>query len=104
MGMHHDRDHDAPPGTVPEVSRAKAGGHTHQAGPAPYVDYGPLPEDAESLIGQVLDQPWLKRGAEDLAVGWAIEHSLPEHEAAVGARVVPAVHHGRDKLLGYPAR
>jgi hypothetical protein len=46
------------------------GGCTRQAGPAPCLDYDPLPEDAESLIGQVLDQPWLKRGAEDLAIGW----------------------------------
>ena len=74
-------------------------GHTRQAGPAPYLDYDPLPEDAESLIGEVLDQPWLKRGPEDLAVGWAIEHSLPEHDAAVRARVVPAVQRTREEVV-----
>ncbi|MDF2092592.1 helicase-related protein [Knoellia sp. 3-2P3] len=69
------------------------------AGPAPYLDYDPLADDAESLIEPVLDQPWLERGAEDVAIGWAIEHSLQDHEAAVRARVIPAVQRTREEVV-----
>jgi superfamily II DNA or RNA helicase len=73
-------------------------GHTRTAGPAPYLDYDPLPDDTGPLLRQVLDEPWLDRGAEDIAVGWAIEHSLAEHERTVRARVLPAVARTREEV------
>jgi superfamily II DNA or RNA helicase len=72
---------------------------TRYAGPAPYLDYEPLAEDAALLVEEVLKQPWLERGAEDLAVSWAIEHSLPEHAAAVRARITAAVQRARDEVV-----
>jgi superfamily II DNA or RNA helicase len=72
---------------------------TRHAGPAPYLDYDPLPEGAEPVVDVVVTQPWLERGAEDLAVGWAIEHSLPEHAAAVRARITAAVQRIREEVL-----
>lgn len=66
-------------------------GEAWPAGTAPYLDYSPLPDEDGHLIDPLLSQPWLSRGAEDVAVAWAVEHSLPEHETEVRKRVEAAV-------------
>lgn len=73
-------------------------GDTRSAGPAPYLDYEPLPADDTDLLDGVLDQPWLARGAEDIATEWAIEHSLQDHATQIRARVLPAVARTRDQV------
>lgn len=45
-----------------------------------------------------MEDPWLARGAEDLAVSWAIEHSLPEHTREITGRVVPMVERARSQV------
>ena len=48
----------------------------------------------------MVNQPWLERGPEDLAVGWAIEHSLPEHaRGRPRTNYVPAVQRTRDEVV-----
>lgn len=68
-----------------EQSEARA------AGPAPYLDYrAPSPREleyAKSLVGA----PWLGSGAEQVAMDWAIQQSVPEHLSRVRERVVPVV-------------
>jgi superfamily II DNA or RNA helicase len=73
-------------------------GQTRHAGPAPYLDYEPVHSGDESAVDKVIDDPWLAAGAEDLAVGWAIENSLTEHERQVRARVQPNVARTRDQV------
>jgi superfamily II DNA or RNA helicase len=73
-------------------------GTARDAGPAPYLDYEPIAEGLTDALEQVLSEPWLERGAEDIAVDWAIEHSTTEHETAVAARVLPAVEHTRGEV------
>ncbi len=73
-------------------------GHAREAGPAPYLDYEPLPAEAEQVVDALIDDPWLARGAEDIAVGWAIEHSLQQHEQQVRAQVLPNVERTRDQV------
>jgi len=73
-------------------------GATRSAGPAPYLDYEPLVDDDADLLEGVLDQPWLARGAEDIATEWAIEHSLQDHATQIRARVLPAVARTRDQV------
>ncbi|WP_347350528.1 helicase-related protein [Intrasporangium sp.] len=74
------------------------GGSARDAGPAPYLDYQPMPTDSDPVVEQVLAEPWLARGAEDIAVDWAIANSTTEHETAVAARVLPAVQHTRAEV------
>ncbi len=74
------------------------GGQARHAGPAPYLDYEPVPSEAESVVDTVINDPWVAAGAEDLAVGWAIENSLVEHEAQVRARVEPNVQRTRHQV------
>ena len=76
-------------------------GRTRGGGPAPYLDYrGALPDEAQS-VAVVFDQPWLRRGAEELAVSWAIEHLLGEHRTEVYARVVLAERGGTLRVLRF---
>lgn len=73
-------------------------GRAMNAGPAPYLDYEPMPEGTDTLVDRVVGEPWLARGAEDVAIEWAIQHSLQEHERQVRDRVLPAVARTRDEV------
>ena len=91
-------DGNSPPRTVSKrfsFVELLRDGSARDAGPAPYLDYQPMPDASEPVIEQVLAEPWLARGAEDVAVDWAIANSTTEHETAVAARVLPAVEHTR---------
>ncbi|MFE5702187.1 helicase-related protein [Rhodococcus koreensis] len=57
------------------------------AGPAPYLDAEPLPPDTQDIVEEVLAQPWLAAGVEQLATEWAVQHEQPEHLAAIRARI-----------------
>ncbi|MBI1758232.1 MAG: DUF3883 domain-containing protein [Actinobacteria bacterium] len=71
---------------------------TRPAGPAPYLDYEPLQPEESGIVAQVVAQPWLGNGAEELAVGWAIEHALAEHLRHVEQQILPAVARTRDQM------
>jgi len=73
-------------------------GDARPAGPAPYLDYESLPIEAEPHIDAILDQGWLARGVEDVALEWAIEHTLAEHTSEVEGRVLPAVARTRQEV------
>ncbi|WP_354253523.1 helicase-related protein [Arthrobacter sp. UYEF21] len=73
-------------------------GAVHPAGPAPYLDYEALPAGAEASVEAALAEPWLVRGAEDIAVEWAIQHSLQEHENEIRAMVLPMVQRTREQV------
>jgi len=47
------------------------------AGVAPYLNYTPASEEERELVANLLREPWLARGVEDIAVEWAIESGLP---------------------------
>ncbi|WP_409330383.1 helicase-related protein [Trujillonella humicola] len=68
-----------------------AAGSAQLAGPAPYLDLQPLPSGGRPAADHVLAESWLSTGVEQLALGWAAEHSQPEHRADVAARVLPLV-------------
>ncbi|MDK3258349.1 helicase-related protein [Blastococcus capsensis] len=80
-----------------------AAGQAQLAGPAPYLDLQPLPPSGRAAADHVLGESWLCGGVEQLALGWAAEHSQPEHRAEVAARVLPLVertrHQVQDRLL-----
>ena len=73
-------------------------GEVRGAGPAPYLDYEPMPDGSDTAVDRILAEPWLARGAEDIAMEWAIAHSVQEHEAQVRGRVLAEVVHTRDAV------
>ncbi len=66
-------------------------GTPRSAGPAPYLDYEPVPADERDAAQRAAAEPWLAAGIEELATEWAIEHALGEHLHDVEQRIVPAV-------------
>jgi superfamily II DNA or RNA helicase len=73
-------------------------GTARAGGPAPYLDYEPATPDEAAAVDQAVTQPWLARGVEDLALGWAIEHSLPEHRRNVETFILPLVQRTREQV------
>uniref|UniRef100_UPI002AD4796D helicase-related protein n=1 Tax=unclassified Frankia TaxID=2632575 RepID=UPI002AD4796D len=78
-------------------------GKAADPGPAPYLSYEPLADGGTHALAAAVAAPWLIRSPEDLAIDWAVEHSLVEHLTAVEGRVLPRVartrHHVRERLL-----
>lgn len=94
-------DGNQPPRTVSkrfDFVELAPNGQARGAGPAPYLDYEAMPEGSEDVTDRVIAEPWLARGAEDIAIEWAIEHSLQDHERHVRDRVLPAVARIRDQV------
>ena len=54
-------------------------GHLQDAGNAPYLDYRSIAEEERDLIGEVLDQPWLKEDWERRVQAFAIQDVVPMH-------------------------
>ena len=52
-------------------------GSVSLAGPAPFLDYAPLPDEMRRLVAPILDQSWLKSDLESAAKGYAIQHLAP---------------------------
>lgn len=73
-------------------------GDTRSAGPAPYLDYEELHDDERTAVATALADAWLSTGIEDVAVSWAIEHALPEHQRDVEGRVLPLVSRTREQV------
>ncbi|SDF11473.1 protein of unknown function [Cellulosimicrobium cellulans] len=70
-------------------------GQARLAGPAPYLDLLPLPDDVPGSVAEVPLERWSGRNVEQLATGWSVTHGLPAHRHEVAARVVPLVEHTR---------
>lgn len=55
-------------------------GTAANAGYAPYLDYRPAaPEELDAILAHARKQPWLTRGVEDVAIGYALGHLIPKH-------------------------
>ena len=55
-------------------------GTAANAGYAPYLDYRPAaPEELDAVLTHAHKQPWLTRGVEDAAIGYALGHLIPKH-------------------------
>ncbi|WP_024794483.1 helicase-related protein [Tomitella biformata] len=66
-------------------------GTATDSGPAPYLDTEPLPASAKSVAEEVMAQPWLAGGVEQLATSWSITHAQPAHLDEVRRRMLPMV-------------
>ncbi len=75
-----------------------ANGAARSGGAAPYLDYRALTPDETPLVTSLFGEPWLERGVEDVAVAWAVEHSLAAHTADVRARVSRQVTRVREEV------
>ncbi len=61
-------------------------GETQDAGPAPFLDYQPLPEELRPLIEPLLEAEWLRGDLESSVRGYAARHLVPEHLREVRQR------------------
>lgn len=73
-------------------------GAMRAGGPAPYLDYEAFPDTAASSVDAILSQGWLAGGAEEVAVDWAVQNTLPDHVESVEARVLPMVERTRAEV------
>jgi len=94
-------DGHQPPRTVSkrfEFAELGPDGTARAAGLAPYLDYEPPAPEESGAIAAAIEQPWLASGFEEVATGWAIEHTLAEHLHEVEQRVAPAVARTRTQV------
>ena len=55
-------------------------GTATSAGYAPYLDYRPAAlEEVDAVLAHARKLPWLTRGVEDAAIGYALGHLIPKH-------------------------
>ncbi|GAA4400063.1 helicase-related protein [Tsukamurella soli] len=66
-------------------------GSVTDAGPGPYNDLTPLPDEARDAAARVLAQPWLSDGVERRAASWAADSTVAEHTLAVRQRLEPEI-------------
>ena len=75
-----------------------ATGEVFGVGQAPYLDYSPASDDIYRKARASQITSWDLRNMETLAVNWAIEHSLPEHQDEIASQVVPATQRSREQV------
>jgi hypothetical protein len=69
-----------------------AKGETHNAGPAPFLDYEPLKEELRPLIeAQVAASGWLREDLEPGILNYAIQNMVPDHIARVKDRRIQQI-------------
>jgi superfamily II DNA or RNA helicase len=81
-----------------EFVEIRRDGSAESAGAAPYLDYRPPVPGEVPNIEALLNEPWLARGAEDVAVSWAVEHGMSEQFGEVQARVREIVQRTRAQV------
>jgi len=74
-------------------------GRSMDAGPGAYLDYEDLPEGAEDLVLQLVEQG-LGADPEETAFDWAIQNTTLQHEHDVRNRVKPQVSRVRSEVEG----
>jgi SNF2 family DNA or RNA helicase len=62
-------------------------GAVTDAGYHPFTDYEPVDADNLAAVADVIDQPWIRTGIDDVAVRHAIEHHAPRHLTEVAGRI-----------------
>ncbi len=83
-------DGHTPPRTVSkrfDYVEISPDGTTRASGPAPYLDYEPLPQSKQPTVEEVVAQSWLAQGPEALAANWAITHGAAAHRHEVASRI-----------------
>jgi superfamily II DNA or RNA helicase len=73
-------------------------GEVFGVGQAPYLDYSPASEDVYKKARSSQATSWDLKNMETLAMNWAIENSLPEHQEEVSAQVIPATQRSREQV------
>ena len=73
-------------------------GEVFGVGQAPYLDYSPASEDVHKRTRSSQVTSWDLKNMETLAVNWAIENSLPEHQEEIAAQVIPATQRSREQV------
>jgi SNF2 family DNA or RNA helicase len=68
-----------------------ASGDVYDPGPAPYLDYRPLRDEERDFLGEVLEASWLREVTEKNAVGYAVEHLVPQHVREVREVRLPTI-------------
>ncbi len=67
-------------------------GSSADAGYAPYLDYrAATPEEENTIKNFLMEQKWLQRDVEDIAIGYAISHVIPNHVNKVKERKLQLV-------------
>jgi superfamily II DNA or RNA helicase len=73
-------------------------GEVFGVGQAPYLDYSPAPEDVYKKARSSQATSWNLRNMETMAVNWAVENSLPEHQEEIASQVIPATQRSREQV------
>jgi superfamily II DNA or RNA helicase len=73
-------------------------GQVFGVGQAPYLDYTPAEESIVKKARNSMTSTWELKHAENLALSWAIENSLPEHEREISAQIIPATQRSREQV------
>lgn len=66
-------------------------GNAQAGGPAPYLDYNPLPENCRELAEEIIREHWLDADMESKAKSFASTHMVPQHFEEVESRRLKAV-------------
>jgi hypothetical protein len=83
-------------------------GNAASAGPAPFLDYRPLPADLRPVVEPLLEQDWLKDELEATARAYAVQNLAPrlfnetrQRREEMVARTLAAVHDRLTKEISY---
>jgi superfamily II DNA or RNA helicase len=61
-------------------------GKVAAAGYAPYLNYRPVAEDEQPLLGQMTPPNWMRNDLETMSLGYAVEHLVPDHLGEIRRR------------------
>jgi len=71
-------------------------GHAEAGGSAPYLDYRPVSDAERERLIPVLDEAWIKRDLEPIALAYAAQHLVPPH--------IDEIKQDRDQFLDKTAK
>ncbi len=94
-------DGNNPPRTISkrfDFVELTSSGEVFGVGQAPYLDYSPASEDIYKKSRSSPLTSWDLRSMETMAMNWAIENSLPEHQEEITAQVIPATQRSREQV------
>lgn len=94
-------DGNNPPRTISkrfDFVELTSSGEVFGVGQAPYLDYSPASQDIYEKSRSSPLTSWNLRNMETMAMNWAIENSLPEHQDEIAAQVIPAAQRSREQV------